>query len=130
MLPYGAGEGGAAPISIDCPLWPARMDLKAAFVKVVAEVTQQYSLSTRSTGAPRARGVSARFGGSAYQVTVLDGTVAAGMTAEGISIDLLVLLSDGLTEERLASLLRRWSKKARTPVDSSSMDALTLESNS
>lgn len=122
LLPYGSD--GAAIIDANCPLWSTRMDLKMAFTKVVAEVTQRSSLAARA-GVSRTRGVSARFGGSAYQMSVLDGTLATGMTADELSADLLVLLADGLTEERLVSLLKRWSKATRKPKDGSpGMDTL------
>ena len=35
------------------------------------------------------------------------------MEAEELAEDLLVLLADGLTEERLVALLKRWSKAWR-----------------
>lgn len=38
------------------------------------------------------------------------------------SIDLLMLLSDGLTEERLTTLLRRWSKRVAGESDERAMD--------
>ena len=49
-------------------------------------------------------------GGSDYQVSVLDSTFAAFVEADELAEDLLVLLADGLTEERLVALLKRWSK--------------------
>ena len=48
--------------------------------------------------------------GSDFQVSVLDGAFAAFVEAEELGEDLLVLLADGLTEERLVALLKRWSK--------------------
>ena len=44
---------------------------------------------------------------------VLDGTLAAFVEADELAEDLLVLLADGLTEERLVALLTRWSKAWR-----------------
>ena len=79
------------------------MDLKTAFIRLVAEVTQRLSHAARGQGAS-SRGVSARFGGSDYQVSVLDSTFAAFVEAEELAEDLLVLLADGLTEERLVAL--------------------------
>ena len=38
------------------------------------------------------------------------GTFAAFVEADELAEDLLVLLADGLTEERLVALLKRWSK--------------------
>ena len=67
------------------------------------------SHAARGQGAS-SRGVSARFGGSDYQVSVLDSTFAAFVEADELAEDLLVLLADGLTEERLVALLKRWSK--------------------
>lgn len=88
------------------------MDLKTAFVRLVAEVTERMSLNARNKGVS-SRGASARFGGSDYQVSVLDGTLAAFVEADELAEDLLVLLADGLTEERLVALLTRWSKAWR-----------------
>ena len=110
-LPYGSI--GAATTVVDCPLWSARVDLKAAFIKLLAEVTERMALAARAQGAPQSTGVSARFGGIAFQVNVLDGTFATFVTADELAEDLLVLLADGLNEERLASLLKRWSKAWR-----------------
>ena len=39
-----------------------------------------------------------------------DSTFAAFVEADELAEDLLVLLADGLTEERLVALLKRWSK--------------------
>ena len=105
--PYGTD--GAAITTVECPLWSTRMDLKTAFIRLVAEVTQRLSHAARGQGAS-SRGVSARFGGSDYQVSVLDSTFAAFVEADELAEDLLVLLADGLTEERLVALLKRWSK--------------------
>ena len=44
---------------------------------------------------------------------MLDGTLAAFVEADELAEDLLVLLADGLTEERLVALLTRWSKAWR-----------------
>ena len=110
-LPYGSI--GAAATFVDCPLWSARVDLKAAFIKLVAEVTERYALAARAQDASQTTGVSARFGGIAFQVNVLDGTFATFVTADELAEDLLVLLADGLNEERLAALLKRWSKAWR-----------------
>ena len=74
-------------------------------------VTQRSSLAAREQGAS-SRGVPARFGGTNYQVSVLDST-SAFMDADQLAEDLLVLLADGLTEERLVALLKRWSKAGR-----------------
>jgi len=38
------------------------------------------------------------------------------------SIDLLMLLSDGLTEGRLTSLQGRWSKRGHDRIDERAMD--------
>ena len=60
-----------------------------------------------------------------YQAVVLDGSAATLLTPDELSIDLLTVLASGLTEERLATLLRRWSKAARrVDMDSSTIDAL------
>ena len=40
----------------------------------------------------------------------------------GLFYNLLVLLSDGLTEGRLTSLLRRWSKRGAERLDERAMD--------
>ena len=110
VQPYGSD--GAAIVTVNCPLWSTRMDLKTAFVRLVAEVTERMSLNARNKGIS-SRGASARFGGSDYQVSVLDGTLAAFVEADELAEDLLVLLADGLTEERLVALLTRWSKAWR-----------------
>ena len=91
------------------------MDLKAAFIKLLAEVTERMALAARAQGAPQSTGVSARFGGIAFQVNVLDGTFATFVTADELAEDLLVLLADrtAFNEERLASLLKLWSKAWR-----------------
>ena len=85
------------------------LDLKTAFTRVVTEVTQRMAISARHKGA-LTRGASERFGGSDFQVSVLDGAFAAFVEAEELEEDLLVLIADGLTEERLVALLNRWSK--------------------
>ena len=97
-VPYG--NEGAAITTVECPIWSPRMDLKTAFTRVVAEVTQRMAISARHKGA-LTRGASARFGGSDFQVSVLDGAFAAFVEAEELGEDLLVLIADGLTEERL-----------------------------
>ena len=109
--PYGSD--GAAITTIECPLWSTKLDLKTAFVRVVAEVTQRLSLAARGQEHVSMRGVSARFGGKDYQVSVLDSTFAAFVEADELAEDLLVVLADGLTEERLVALLKRWSKAWR-----------------
>ena len=106
-VPYG--DEGAAITTVECPMWSTRMDLKSAFTRLIAEVTQRMALAARHKGA-LTRGASARFGGSDFQVSVLDGAFAAFVEAEELGEDLLVLLADGLTEERLVALLKRWSK--------------------
>ena len=44
---------------------------------------------------------------------MLDGTFAAFVEADELAEDLLVLLADGLTEERLVALLKRWAERLR-----------------
>ena len=43
-----------------------------------------------------------------YQAVVLDGSAATLLTSDELSTDLLIALASGLTEERLATLLRRY----------------------
>ena len=62
-------------------MWSTRMDLKSAFTRLIAEVTQRMALAARHKGA-LTRGASARFGGSDFQVSVLDGAFAAFVEAE------------------------------------------------
>ena len=121
-LQYGATQAPA--IDVTCPLWSTKMDLKMAFMKTVSEVTHRCAVKAREPGSSRTRGTSARFGGAPFTVTVLDGTVAQTMSAAELSVDLLVLLHDGITEERLAALVTRWSKaRARgSAAASSAMD--------
>ena len=51
------------------------------------------------------------------------GTAVMQMTTAKRSIDLLMLLSEGLTEGRLTRLLRRWSKRTVQRGEERSMDA-------
>ena len=43
VQPYGSD--GAAIVTVNCPLWSTRMDLKTAFVRLVAEVTERMSVA-------------------------------------------------------------------------------------
>ena len=97
-------------------MWSTRMDLKSAFTRLIAEVTQRMALAARHKGA-LTRGASARFGGSDFQVSVLDGAFATFVEAEELGEYLLVLLADGLTEERLVALLKQWSKAPHVAQD-------------
>ena len=56
------------------------------------------------------------FSGQRYEMTVHSGTAVLEMTQVERTIDLLMLISHGLTSERLAVLLRRWSKRAAPMV--------------
>ena len=57
--------------------------------------------------------VELRFNAKPYSVSVLSGTDACKtMTPVERTVDLLVLLGKGLTEERLVKLLRRWALPA------------------
>lgn len=116
------GADGAPQLDVFVPLWSTKVDLKMAFTKLLGEVSHRCAIRSREPDAPRTRGTSARFGGVPFTVSVLDGTVAQTMSAAELAVDLLVLLDNGLTEERLATLLRRWSKaRARGSAASSAM---------
>ena len=52
------------------------------------------------------------FAGQAYEMTVLSGTAALAGTPTECASDLLMMLSHYLTEDRLTTFLRRWSKRA------------------
>ena len=104
---------GAPAVDVQCPLWSAVVDLKMALVKLAGEVTHRCALAARQPQGSATRATSLRFGGTSYQVTVLSGTVASRMTAAELGTDLIVLLADGLTEDRLTALLKRWSKAGR-----------------
>ena len=118
-LQYGGEE---TPVTrVNCPLWSSAPDLKMAFTKVSSEVTARCAAAARGEGL-NTRAVSLLFGGVSYSVSVLSGTVAGEMAATERSIDLLVLLSSGLTEEGLKTLVRRWSKRVARAGDGRSMD--------
>ena len=61
----------------------------------------------RADGRPG--GISAQ---TLYEAVVLSGSAATLLTSEELSLDLLTTFALGLTEERFATLLRRWSKAA------------------
>ena len=88
------------------------MDLKAAFTRALGEVIERCAAAARERSSSTVT-VSFRFGGTSFQAAVLSGSAATRMTADELSVDLLSSLASGLTEERLAALLKRWSKAAR-----------------
>ena len=92
-------------------LWSAKaVDLQQAFIRLSGEVTRRCAAEARKQGR-HTKAVSLRFSTKPYSVSVLSGSEAAVvMEPVALSTDLLMLLSQGLTEERLQKLLRRWSK--------------------
>ena len=105
--PYGTHD---APMTkVKAELWSSTMDLKMGFTKIVGEVTHRCATEAREHGL-HTKEVELRFGGVPYSAAVLSGRAAVTMTATERSTDLLMLLSEGLTEGRLTKLLRRWSK--------------------
>ena len=109
---YGAGLTTPS-IDVTCPLWSTTMDLKMAFTKLLGEVTHRFAMAARQPGGSGTKTQHARFARVLYQVTVPGGSVAFHMTTDALSADLIVLLAKGLEEERLATLLKRWSKPRR-----------------
>ena len=101
-----------------------KMDLKAAFTRAMGEVMERYAKAAQERSSSTVT-VSFRFGGTSFQGAVLFGSAATRLTADELSIDLLTTIASGLTEERLAALLKRWSKAARKAGDSpTAMDAI------
>ena len=109
------GDESTPMTKVQCPLWSSAPDLKMAFTKLTGEVTARSAAQARMEGLST-REVHLMFGGSRYSASVLSGTVAVEMTATERSLDLLVLLSDGLTPERIETLIRRWSKRVSAAV--------------
>ena len=96
---------------VRCELWSTTVDLKMAVTKLVGEVTQRCAAESGRAGLST-KACNILFAGRTHEMTVLSGTAALEMTATERTLDLLVMLNYGLTEERLAALLRRWSKRA------------------
>ena len=115
------GDTGTPMTKVNCPLWSSAPDLKMAFIKVASEVTARCAAKARKEGLST-REVHLQFGGTRYSATVVSGTVAVEMTTAERSVDLLVVLSDGLTAERLETLIRRWSKRVTQQREERSMD--------
>ena len=118
--PYG-GEG--APMQkVTAPLWSSKgTDLKMAFTKLHGEMTHRFASSAAEKGLHTVE-VQVQFGGVPFSLSVLSGTRARQMSVTERSIDLLMLLSDGLTEGRLTSLQGRWSKRGHDRIDERAMD--------
>jgi len=111
------GAGGALARDVKCPLWGSTtMDLKAAFRKLISELTHRFAVAAQQPGASPTRGVQVHFGGSPWEVAVPSGAAASMMDPTELCVDLLILLDDGLTEEALAKLLKQWSRKVRDPA--------------
>lgn len=105
---YGAAD--SPTIDVKCDLWSDTMDLKMAFTKLISEVTHRIAMAARQPGGSSTKTQHAHFARVMYQVTVPSGSVAFHMTSDALSTDLIVLLAKGLNEERLATLIKRWSK--------------------
>ena len=108
-LPYG--EVDAPMKKVRCELWSTTVDLKMALTKLVSEVTQRCATESVSAGLST-KACQILFAGQRYEMTVLSGTAVLEMTPVERATDLLMLINYGLTSERLAALLRRWSKRA------------------
>jgi hypothetical protein len=107
-----AYNGVDTPVSkVDVELWCAKaVDLQQAFIRLAGEVTQRCAEEAHKQGR-HTKAVSLRFSTKPYSVSVLTGSEAAVvMEPVELSTDLLMLISQGLSEERLQKLLRRWSK--------------------
>ena len=94
------------------------IDLKMGLTKLVGEVTQRCAVEAGRTGLST-KACDLFFAGARYEMTVLSGTAALAMSPVDRAVDLLMLLSHDLTEERLATLLRRWSKRPTASAGSS-----------
>ena len=86
------------------------IDLKMGLTKLVGEVTQRCAVEAGRAGLST-KACDLFFAGTRYEMTVLSGTAALALSPVDRAVDLLTLLSHDLTEERLATLLRRWSKR-------------------
>ena len=113
---------GAPETQVHVPLWSTSMGQSAAMVRLLGEVTQRCAVEAGRRGVPTCA-VSAVYGGRAYSVSVLSGTVAVQMEANKRGEELLALLGSGLTEEDISVLLRRWSQAAAAPSSSSSLSS-------
>tara|TARA_B110000046_G_scaffold178676_1_gene206802 strand:- start:19 stop:846 length:828 start_codon:yes stop_codon:yes gene_type:complete len=108
-LPYGDVE---TPMKkVRCELWSTTVDLKMALTKLVGEVTQRCATEGARAGLST-KACQILFSGQRYEMTVLSGTAVLEMAQTERTTDLLMLINYGLTTERLATLLRRWSKRA------------------
>ena len=107
--PVAAAEQPAR--EVHCPLWSTTVGQQAAFVRLLAEVTQRCAHAAQA-GALATAEVTAAYGGSAHAVTVLAGTVATKMDERSRSAALLALLDNGLSEEALQAFLTQWSVQA------------------
>ena len=108
-LPYG--DVDAPTKKVQCALWSTTVDLKMALTKLVSEVTHRCATEGARAGLST-KACQILFGGQRYEMTVLSGTAVLEMAQVERTTDLLMLIKYGLTTERLAALLRRWSKRA------------------
>lgn len=108
-LPYG--DTTTPTKSVKAPLWSQpRCDLKQGFIKLVGEITHRCATEAARTGLST-KACPVNFGGRPLDITVLSGTAALRLTPSERAIDLMVFLSHDPDEEKLARLLRRWSKR-------------------
>ena len=122
FVPNAYGGEDAPMQKAECPLWGSgKTDLKMAFVKLTGEVTHRCASLAREKGLHTTE-VPLQFGGKPYSLSVVSGTRAGQMSTTERSIDLLMLISDGLTDGRLTTLMRRWSKRGADRPDERSMD--------
>ena len=106
-----------------------KTDLKMAFTRLCGEVTHRSASDAREKGLHTVE-VQAHFAGVPYSLSVLASARARQMSVTERSIDLLMLLSDGLTEGRLTTFQRRWSKRGPSTTDERAIDEEVAESDS
>lgn len=119
--PYGGEETLAQ--KVETPMWglSSKTDLKMGYIKLASEVTHRSAATAREDGR-HTKEVNLHFAGTPHAVSVLSGSNAARMTPTERSIDLIVLLREGLTEEKFATLVRRWSKRVAREGEERAME--------
>ena len=109
--PRWHGDAETPTSRFAAPLWSTHVDLKMGLTKLIGVVTERCAVEAGRAGLST-RACDLYFSGARYEVTVLSGTAALAMSPTDRTVDLLMLIRHGLTEERLTTLLRRWSKRS------------------
>ena len=94
-----------------CPLWSTAMGQRQAFVRLAGEMSARI-VAVNGPSTPSKRPVAVMFRETSYEVMVFTGTVACTMSPTSLGNEMLAMLASGVTEERVTTLLSRWSVPA------------------